>query len=58
MSPHTSQETDALLNAKASLEEESERLLAARRQAEQRRDEEEPALQYHTDPVPKPNSMT
>ncbi|EOD35971.1 hypothetical protein EMIHUDRAFT_362808 [Emiliania huxleyi CCMP1516] len=40
-----SQETDALLNAKASLEEESERLLSARRQAEQRRAEEEPALQ-------------
>ena len=40
-----SQETDALLNANASLEEESERLLSARRQAEQRRAEEEPALQ-------------
>jgi len=40
-----SQETDALINDKASLEEENERLLIARHEAERKRAGEEPALQ-------------
>ena len=39
-----SQQTDALINEKAALEEENERLLLARREAENKRAEEEPAL--------------